>query len=144
MNDHPVHPIVTRVSDVAPQRVEWLWPGRLPFGKVTVLDGDPGLGKSTVALAVMGALGTEAHVAGEVRFRGESLVGRPERELRRLWGRRLAMVFQDPTSTLNPVLTVGDQLVEVLVEHEGIGVAAARARTAAESGSSSTGRGAVS
>jgi peptide/nickel transport system ATP-binding protein len=55
-------------------------------------------------------------------------VGQPARELRRLWGRRLAMVFQDPTSTLNPVLTVGDQLVEVLVEHERLRRAEARAR----------------
>ena len=100
----------------------------VPAGRVLGLVGESGSGKSTVALAVMAALGAEAEITGEVRFRGESLVGRPERELRRLWGRRLAMVFQDPTSTLNPVLTVGDQLVEVLVEHERLGPAAARAR----------------
>jgi peptide/nickel transport system ATP-binding protein len=100
----------------------------VPAGRVLGLVGESGSGKSTVALAVMAALGPEAEVTGEVRFRGENLVGRPERELRRLWGRRLAMVFQDPTSTLNPVLTVGDQLVEVLVEHERLGPAAARAR----------------
>ena len=100
----------------------------LPPGRVLGLVGESGSGKSTVALAVMAALESEAEVTGEVRFRGENLIGKPERELRRLWGRRLAMVFQDPTSTLNPVLTVGDQLVEVLVEHEGRGPAEARAR----------------
>ena len=100
----------------------------VPAGRVLGLVGESGSGKSTVALAVMAALGAEAEVTGEVAFRGENLVGRPERELRRLWGRRLAMVFQDPTSTLNPVLTVGDQLVEVLVEHERLAPAAARAR----------------
>jgi peptide/nickel transport system ATP-binding protein len=100
----------------------------VPAGRVLGLVGESGSGKSTVALAVMVALGAEAEVTGEVAFRGENLVGRPERELRRLWGRRLAMVFQDPTSTLNPVLTVGDQLVEVLVEHERLAPAAARTR----------------
>ncbi len=67
-------------------------------------------------------------MTGEVRFRGDDLVGKAARDLRRLWGRRLAMVFQDPAGTLNPVLTVGDQVAEVLVEHEGLGRAAARAR----------------
>jgi peptide/nickel transport system ATP-binding protein len=100
----------------------------VPAGRVLGLVGESGSGKSTVALAVMAAFGAEAEVTGEVAFRGENLVGKPARELRRLWGRRLAMVFQDPTSTLNPVLTVGAQLVEVLVEHERLSSAAARAR----------------
>jgi peptide/nickel transport system ATP-binding protein len=97
-------------------------------GRVLGLVGESGSGKSTVALALMAALGPEAHVTGEVRFGGENLLGKPARELRRLWGRRLAMVFQDPTSTLNPVLTVGSQLVEVLAEHERLGPGTARAR----------------
>jgi peptide/nickel transport system ATP-binding protein len=90
--------------------------------------GESGSGKSTTALAVMGALGSGVQVAGEIRFRGENLVGKTARQLRPLWGRRLAMVFQDPAGTLNPVLTVGEQLVEVLTEHERLGRAAARAR----------------
>ena len=100
----------------------------LPPGRVLGLVGESGSGKSTTALAVMGALGTGVRVAGEVRFRGDNLVGRTPREMRLLWGRRLAMVFQDPASTLNPVLTVGDQLAEVLTEHERLGRAAAQAR----------------
>ena len=100
----------------------------LPPGRVLGLVGESGSGKSTTALAVMGALGAGTRVTGEIRFRGENLVGRTTRELRPLWGRRLAMVFQDPAGTLNPVLTVGDQLVEVLTEHERLGRAAARAR----------------
>jgi len=100
----------------------------LESGRVLGLVGESGSGKSTMALAVMGALGAEARVTGEVRFRGDDLVGKAPRDLRRLWGRRLAMVFQDPAGTLNPVLTVGDQVAEVLVEHEGLGRAAARAR----------------
>jgi peptide/nickel transport system ATP-binding protein len=101
----------------------------LPPGRVLGLVGESGSGKSTTALAVMGALGTGARVTGEIRFRGEDLVGKTARALRPLWGRRLAMVFQDPAGTLNPVLTVGDQLGEVLTEHERLGRAAARART---------------
>ena len=100
----------------------------VPPARIVGLCGESGSGKSTVALAVMAALGPEAEVAGEVRYRGENLLGKAERELRRFWGRRLAMVFQDPTSTLNPVLMVGDQLVEVLEEHERLGRAEARAR----------------
>ncbi len=100
----------------------------VPPARIVGLVGESGSGKSTVALAVMAGLGPEAEVAGEVRYRGEDLVGKPARELRRLWGRRLAMVFQDPASALNPVLTVGEQLVEVLEEHERLGRAEARAR----------------
>ncbi len=100
----------------------------LPAGRVLGLVGESGSGKSTMALAVMGALGPEARVAGEVRFRGEELLGRPAAALRRLWGRRLGIVFQDPGGSLNPVLPVGDQVVEVLVEHESLGRAAARGR----------------
>ena len=94
----------------------------LEQGRVLGVVGESGSGKSTMALAVMGALGAEARVTGEVRFRGDDLVGKAARDLRRLWGRRLAMVFQDPAGTLNPVLTVGDQVAEVLVEHEGLGL----------------------
>jgi peptide/nickel transport system ATP-binding protein len=90
----------------------------IPPARIFGLVGESGSGKSTVAQAVMGALGGRARVTGEVRYRGTDLLGRPESELRRLWGRRLALVAQDPASTLNPVLTVGEQLVEVLEEHE--------------------------
>jgi peptide/nickel transport system ATP-binding protein len=100
----------------------------VPPGRIFGLVGESGSGKSTVALAVMGALAGHARVSGQVLYRGDDLLARPERELRRLWGRRLAMVFQDPTSTLNPVLTVGDQLVEVLQQHEGLRGAAAHRR----------------
>ena len=92
----------------------------IPPARIFGLVGESGSGKSTVAQAVMGALRGRARVEGEVRYRGANLLGQSERELRRLWGRRLAMVFQDPTSTLNPVLTVGEQLVEVLREHEAL------------------------
>jgi len=100
----------------------------IPPARIFGLVGESGSGKSTVAQAVMGALGGRARVVGEVRYRGDNLLARPERELRRLWGRRLALVSQDPASTLNPVLTVGEQLVEVLREHERLPAAEARRR----------------
>jgi peptide/nickel transport system ATP-binding protein len=98
-------------------------------GEIFGLVGESGSGKSTVGLAAMGALRPPAVVAGDVRFRSEPLVGRPAAALRALWGRRLAVVFQNPGSTLNPVLRVGDQVVEVLREHERLDGAAAFAKT---------------
>ena len=100
----------------------------IPAARIFGLVGESGSGKSTVAQAVMGALGPPARVEGEVRYRGDDLLALPPRELRRLWGRRLAMVSQDPASSLNPVLSVGAQLVEVLREHERLRAREARRR----------------
>jgi peptide/nickel transport system ATP-binding protein len=103
----------------------------VPPARIFGLVGESGSGKSTVAQAAMGALRGRAHVQGEVRYRGTNLLDQPAGALRRLWGRRLAMVFQDPTSTLNPVLTVGEQLVEVLREHESLSTRQAEERARA-------------
>ena len=100
-------------------------------GRLLSVVGESGSGKSTLALAVLGALGGEAAVTGEVRYRGDDLLGMVPAARRRLWGRRLAMVFQDPGGTLNPVLPVGEQVVEVLREHERLGRAEARRRMVA-------------
>jgi peptide/nickel transport system ATP-binding protein len=88
-------------------------------GVVFGLVGESGCGKSSVALAVMGGVGDGAVVSGEVIHGRANLLAQSERQLRRLWGRRLAMVFQDAPSTLNPVLTVGDQVMEILLQHDG-------------------------
>ncbi len=98
-------------------------------GEIVGLVGESGSGKSSVALAIMGALKGQAQVWGAVRYRGENLLEKSDRELRALWGRRLAMVFQNPGSTLNPVLRVGEQVVEVLRVHTGVDRAAAWDRT---------------
>ncbi len=97
-------------------------------GRLLSVVGESGSGKSSLALAVLGALGSEASVTGEARYRGNDLLRMAPRALRRLWGRRLAMVFQDPGGTLNPVLPVGEQVMEVLQEHERLGRGAARHR----------------
>src|SRR5690606_11733688 len=76
-------------------------------GEVLGVVGESGAGKTALALAVMGLLPDGARVTGSVRLRGEELLGRTDAELSRVRGKDLAMVFQDPLSSLNPVRTVG-------------------------------------
>ncbi len=94
----------------------------LAAGETLALVGESGCGKSLTALALMGLLPTPpAHLSGgEIRFEGQNLVALGEKRMRRLRGNRLAMIFQDPMSSLNPVKTVGDQLGEVLRVHLGL------------------------
>jgi len=84
------------------------------------LVGESGCGKSTTAMAIMGYLGQTGVIAnGSIRFDGEELVGASDRQLRSIRGRRIAMVYQDPMSALNPVMTIGAQLAEVPRLHLG-------------------------
>ncbi len=84
------------------------------------LVGESGCGKTVAALAMLGLLQrSRAHVSGSVVFDGRSLLGLPSPVLRRVRGREVAIVFQDPVTALNPVLTVGRQVGEVLEEHFG-------------------------
>ena len=93
--------------------------------------GESGCGKSATALSLMRLVPSPpAEVRGSVRFQGRDVLTMPEDELRGLRGRRIAMVFQDPMSSLNPVRTVGIQLEEMLRVHLGLGRGAARARAA--------------
>jgi peptide/nickel transport system ATP-binding protein len=80
--------------------------------------GESGSGKSAAMLAVMGLLADNATSSGSVRFAGEQLIGAPPARLRSLRGGRVAMVFQDPLTSLNPVLTVGRQVMEAIVTHD--------------------------
>ncbi|MDR6358142.1 ABC-type glutathione transport system ATPase component [Pseudomonas psychrotolerans] len=89
----------------------------LAAGETLALVGESGCGKSTTALALMGLLPDTARVAGSILFEGTDLLALRPRQLRRLQGSRLAMVFQEPLSSLNPVLTLGEQLVETLRQH---------------------------
>ncbi len=84
------------------------------------LVGESGCGKSTTAMAIMGYLGNTGVIAeGSIRFEGKELVGSSAKELRAIRGRRIAMVYQDPMSALNPVKTIGAQLAEVPLLHLG-------------------------
>jgi peptide/nickel transport system ATP-binding protein len=98
-------------------------------GEVVGLVGESGSGKSVTGLALMGLIDAPGRVAGgRIVFEGRDLVGLSEAELRRLRGVRMAMIFQDPMTTLNPVLRVETQIVEAITAHERVSARAARAR----------------
>ncbi|WP_054311574.1 ABC transporter ATP-binding protein [Mesorhizobium sp. 1M-11] len=90
----------------------------LDRNRILGLVGESGCGKSTVGQALLGLIQPPGRIAGgDIRFENRSLVGLPEREMRRLRGNRLSMIFQDPTATLNPVMTIGDQIAELFRWH---------------------------
>src|SRR5919206_519514 len=96
----------------------------LMLGVVVV--GESGSGKSTLALSIMRLLPPAARiVGGEVRFEGEDLLKKSPSEMRRIRGKRIAMILQDPMASLNPLFTVGDQVAESLRVHEGASRSAA-------------------
>ncbi len=95
-------------------------------GQIVGLVGESGCGKSTLATAVMGLLPPSAHVGGSVRLDGEELLGAAESRMRRLRGDRIAMIFQDPTTSLDPTWSVGAQVAETIRVHRDVGRGDAR------------------
>jgi oligopeptide transport system ATP-binding protein len=89
--------------------------------------GESGSGKTQAFLAIIGLLARNGYCAGSARFRGRELLGLPRTELDRIRGVRLAMIFQDPMTSLNPYLRISRQMTEVLIEHKGMSAAGARA-----------------
>ena len=102
----------------------------LERGQTLGLVGESGCGKSISALALMGLLPEQAGVTGSLRLNGQELLGLPEAQLCRIRGNRIAMVFQEPMTALNPVHTIGDQVAEPLRLHRGVSRAAARIQAA--------------
>jgi peptide/nickel transport system ATP-binding protein len=103
----------------------------LDRGETAGLVGESGSGKTLTALALLGLLPEGAQVTGSIRFEGEELVGASEDRLCDLRGNRIAMVFQEPMTALNPVHTVGRQVAEPLRVHKGLDAAAARTEAVA-------------
>jgi len=98
-------------------------------GRTLGLVGESGCGKSVTSLAVMGLLPPEnSTVGGEVHFEGRDLLKIAKRELRDLRGARLAMIFQEPMTSLNPSYTIGNQIIEAIRRHQGVGAGEARAK----------------
>ncbi|WP_166269572.1 ABC transporter ATP-binding protein [Marinobacter caseinilyticus] len=99
----------------------------LDKGERLGLVGESGAGKSVAAFSILKLIAQPGYIAGgEVLFEGRNLSAMSERELRQIRGNRIAMIFQDPMMTLNPVLTVGTQMVEALKAHRRISTRAAR------------------
>src|SRR5437763_3642586 len=90
----------------------------LNAGEVLGLVGESGSGKSVTALAILRLLPLQAGVGGQIRFSGEELLSAPEEKMRSLRGRDITMIFQEPMTALNPLMRVGDQIVEAVVAHE--------------------------
>jgi oligopeptide/dipeptide ABC transporter ATP-binding protein len=100
----------------------------LDQGEIVGVVGESGCGKSVTAMSLAGLLPSSAEVTGSVRLRGTDLVGAPEPVLRKVRGQEIAYIFQEPMTSLNPVLTVGRQIAEVLQVHESISGKDARRR----------------
>jgi peptide/nickel transport system ATP-binding protein len=98
-------------------------------GEVLGLVGESGSGKSVTGLSILGLIDAPGAIAGgSITLEGEELIGKPEDELRRIRGKRIAMIFQDPMNTLNPVLRIDTQMIEAIQAHEKVSDKAARDR----------------
>jgi peptide/nickel transport system ATP-binding protein len=107
----------------------------LAQGEVIGLVGESGSGKTVTGFSILGLVDPPGRiVGGSVKLAGHELVGLSPRSLRTLRGRKIAMVFQDPMTTLNPVLTIGRQMQLAILAHERAGAAAARDRSVAALG----------
>ena len=94
------------------------------------LVGESGCGKSLTALSIMGILPHNASTEGEIVFKGNNLLSIDKESMRRLRGKELSMIFQEPMTSLNPVLTIGYQVAEVLMTHFGLRKSEAMEKTA--------------
>ena len=97
-------------------------------GEVLAIVGESGSGKSVTSLAIMGLLPKTARIGGSVCYKGKELLGLRDKDLTSIRGKEIAMIFQDPMTSLNPVYTVGWQLAEAVRAHHDIGKEAAWTR----------------
>lgn len=95
-------------------------------GRTLGLVGESGSGKSLTALAILGLVPYPGRTLGSIRFQGRELVGLAEKDYERVRGAGIAIVFQDPATALNPVLSIGEQLIETICQHKALNPALAR------------------
>src|SRR5512134_379464 len=128
VEDLHVHFVTTRGVVRAVEGISY----RVRPGETVALVGESGCGKSVSALAIMRLLARPAGrvVGGRILFEGRNLLDLTEDEMREIRGRDIAMIFQEPMTSLNPVLTIGFQIMEPLLIHLGMSEAAARTRAA--------------
>ena len=99
-------------------------------GEVLAIVGESGCGKSVTAMTLLGLTrAPNARIAGSAVYKGQELVTASEEELQRIRGAEIAMIFQDPMTSLNPVMKIGDQIIEQIDEHTGMPEVQARERT---------------
>ncbi|TAM50619.1 MAG: ABC transporter ATP-binding protein [Paraburkholderia sp.] len=96
-------------------------------GERVALVGESGSGKTVTSLAILRLL-RDAHTSGGIRFAGEDLLGKSERAMQALRGSDIAMIFQEPMTALNPLYTIGEQIAETIVAHEGVSPQQGRVR----------------
>jgi oligopeptide/dipeptide ABC transporter ATP-binding protein len=101
---------------------------QLRRGEALGIVGESGSGKSVSSMAVMGLLPKSARITGSVRFQGEQLLGKSDNQYSRIRGNKIAMIFQDPLTSLNPVYNVGFQIAEAVLAHNDISKREARDR----------------
>ncbi|PZO81572.1 MAG: microcin ABC transporter ATP-binding protein [Mesorhizobium amorphae] len=114
-DDGPVHAVRGIDLDVGP-------------GETLALVGESGSGKSQAMMAVMGLLAGNGRAGGSARYRDTELVGLPERQLNRIRGSKITMIFQEPMTSLDPLYRIGRQMAEPLIHHQGISAREARPR----------------
>ena len=120
---HTDEGVVKAVDDISLQLEE---------GHTLGIVGESGSGKSVTSLSIMRLLAGSARIeTGRIAFLGQDLVGLPEREMRKIRGGNISMIFQEPMTSLNPVFTTGSQVVEAILLHQDVSPAEAREQTIA-------------